>query len=105
MIGAVVTPIHNNAGSLDLPAGSYYAPVQETISKQRQGEHKPGAEKVEVTARNIVNDIIRGKAVIWRGGFAGLMKILQAWLPSLLTHLANNDKDLDVLTKAHQQGR
>ncbi|KAK8033520.1 oxidoreductase [Apiospora marii] len=105
MLGAVATPIHDNAGALNLPAGSYYTAVKETISKQRQGEHKPGAEKPEVTARNMYNDIIRGKAVIWRGGFAGLIKFLQAWMPSVLIHIVNNDKDLKVLEKAHQQGR
>ncbi|KAK8128646.1 short-chain dehydrogenases/reductase [Apiospora sp. TS-2023a] len=105
MLGAVATPIHDNAGALSLPAGSYYTAVQETISKQQQGEHKHGAKKPEVTAKHMYHDIVSGKAVIWRGGFAGLIKFLQAWMPSVLIHLVNNDKDLKVLAKAHQQGR
>lgn len=103
MIGAVQTPIHDNAGALVLPEGSYYEVVKETISKQRQGEMKPGAEKPEVAARNIVSDIVGGKSgLIWRGGMASVVRYLAYWTPGLLEHILKGDKNLNEIGKAQK---
>lgn len=103
MIGSVQTPIHDNAGALVLPEGLYYGVVKETISKQRQGELKPGSEKPEVSARNIANDIIGGNiGLMWRGGMASVVRYLAYWAPGLLEHILTGDKTLGDVEKAHK---
>jgi 1-acylglycerone phosphate reductase len=103
MIGAIHTPIHDNAGDLHLPEGSYYHVVKETIRKQRQGQMKPGSETPEQTAKNIVADIVNGKTgPIWRGGMASTVRYLAALLPGVLGYIVNGDKGLKDVAKAYQ---
>jgi 1-acylglycerone phosphate reductase len=96
MVGAVHTPIHDKAGELVLPAGSYYQSVRETINDQRKGLKKPGSQEVDVTAKNLVNDIVAGRAgLVWRGGTATLVRYLGWLLPSgLFEHVVNDGRGL-----------
>lgn len=96
MVGAVHTPIHDNAGELVLPVGSYYHNIRETINDQRKGLKKPGSQQVDVTAKKLVNDIVAGRAgLIWRGGFATLVRYLSWLLPSgLFEHIVNDGRGL-----------
>lgn len=92
MVGAVHTPIHDKAGELVLPADSYYQNVRETINTQRKGLKKPGGREVDVTAKNLVNDIVTGHAgLVWRGGTATLVRYLSWLLPSRLFEYIVND--------------
>jgi 1-acylglycerone phosphate reductase len=97
MIGAVHTPIHDKAGELVLPEGSYYQSVRETINDQRKGMKKPGSQQVDVTAKNLVNDIVAGRAgLVWRGGTATLVRYLVWLLPSgLFEHVVNDGRGLN----------
>jgi 1-acylglycerone phosphate reductase len=97
MIGAVHTPIHDKAGELVLPEGSYYQSVRETINDQRKGMTKPGSQQVDVTAKNLVNDIVAGRAgLVWRGGTATLVRYLVWLLPSgLFEHVVNDGRGLN----------
>ncbi|KAK0625508.1 putative short-chain dehydrogenase/reductase [Bombardia bombarda] len=102
MAGAIHTPIHTNAGELRLPEGSYYTVVRDTISKQREGAMKPGAQTPDVTAKSIVNDIVAGKSgEIWRGGLSSLVRYLAALVPGVLEYIINGDKDLPLVKKEH----
>jgi len=96
MVGAVHTPIHDKAGELVLPAGSYYQSVRETINDQRKGLKKPGSQGVDVAAKNLVNDIVAGRAgLVWRGGTATLVRYLSWLLPSgLFEHIVNGGRGL-----------
>ncbi|KAG9520867.1 hypothetical protein KCU93_g7553, partial [Aureobasidium melanogenum] len=96
MVGAVHTPIHDKAGELVLPAGSYYQSVRETINDQRKGLKKPGSQEVDVTAKNLVGDIVAGRAgLVWRGGTATLVRYLGWLLPSgLFEHVVNDGRGL-----------
>ncbi|CAD0086137.1 unnamed protein product [Aureobasidium vineae] len=92
MVGAAHTPIHDKAGELVLPAGSYYQSVRQTINDQRQGLKKPGGQEVDVTAKNPVDDIVAGRAgLVWRGGTATLVHYLGWMLPSSLFERVVND--------------
>ncbi|KAH7098076.1 hypothetical protein BKA62DRAFT_813891 [Auriculariales sp. MPI-PUGE-AT-0066] len=82
MAGGIETPIHENAGKLELPLSSYYQAAQGHISDQRSGAKKPGAQRPEVTARNIVHDVVNGRrGQIWRGGNASTIWWLVWLLP------------------------
>ncbi|KAI4727251.1 hypothetical protein E4T49_05015 [Aureobasidium sp. EXF-10728] len=96
MVGAVHTPIHDKAGELVLPAGSYYQSVRETINDQRKGLKKPGSQEVDITAKNLVGDIVVGRAgLVWRGGTATLVRYLGWFLPSsLFEHVVNDGRGL-----------
>ncbi|OTB00232.1 hypothetical protein M426DRAFT_66357 [Hypoxylon sp. CI-4A] len=84
MVGEVETKIYENASQveLSLPASSYYHSASHIISKQARGELQAENEKVEVTAANLVRDILRGRdGHVWRGGVAGRAKYLHWMLP------------------------
>jgi 1-acylglycerone phosphate reductase len=85
MVGAVHTPIHEKAGDLVLPAGSYYQNIKEVINDQRKGLKKPGSQEVDVMAANLVKDIVARRAgLVWRGGTATIVRYLSWLLPSTL---------------------
>lgn len=91
MVGAVHTPIHDNAGELELPADSYYQNVRDVINVNRKGENKPGSQDVNVTSRNLVNDVTGGSSgMIWRGGTATVAKLITWLLPMGLLEKAVN---------------
>jgi hypothetical protein len=74
MLGAVHTPIHENAGELVLPASSYYESLRDHINDVRKGTKNPGSVGPEIVCKTIVSDITRGKTgLIWRGGFSSLV--------------------------------
>ncbi|KAJ3532390.1 hypothetical protein NM208_g8461 [Fusarium decemcellulare] len=72
MVGAINTQIYAES-DVDLPVDSWYKPIEDIIRKQAQGVMQlPNNEKVEVTARSIVRDTLKGRrGKIWRGGEAG----------------------------------
>lgn len=102
MCGAVHTPIHDKAGELTLPEGSYYRGAQDIIKNQRKGLMKPGSQQVDVTAQNIVADVLGGSnGVIWRGGTATLSRYLTWLLPTgLLERVVNKDRGLAQVKRA-----
>jgi len=82
MVGAIgPTDIYRKSDKMTLPEDSWYIPIESLIAKQASGEmQEPNNEYVDVTARNIVLDTLRGcRGQVWRGGEAG-MASLGSWL-------------------------
>ncbi|KAI1412825.1 hypothetical protein F5Y13DRAFT_179959 [Hypoxylon sp. FL1857] len=87
MVGEVETKIYDNAGPTNwsLPASSYYHSVKHLISQQAAGKMQAENEKAEVTAENLVRDVLRGRnGHVWRGGVAGRAKYFHWILPERL---------------------
>jgi 1-acylglycerone phosphate reductase len=104
MVGAVHTPIHEKAGELTIPAGSYYQNVQDTIKDQRKGLEKPGSQEVDVLAANLVKDIVARRAgLVWRGGTATIVRYLSWLLPStLFEYVVNGGRKLNEVCRGEK---
>ncbi|KAK3685827.1 putative short-chain dehydrogenase/reductase [Podospora appendiculata] len=102
MVGAVQTPIHENAGELKLPETSYYQAARKIISDQRAGVLKTNCEAVDVTARNLVQDVESGRSgQVWRGGMAYTVRNLVWLLPrAILDRAANGMRGLELVKAA-----
>lgn len=105
IVGAVHTPIHQRAGELNLPEGSYYAGMRDHINEVRKGTAKPGAVDVTTVCKTLVADIDGGKSgIVWRGGTATAVRFLSWLLPNgLWEHVVNNGRGLEQVTKPSQK--
>ncbi|KAI0180525.1 putative short-chain dehydrogenase/reductase [Hypoxylon sp. FL1284] len=93
LIGTVDTPIISNStrDEFQMPSDSYYEPVRQFIVDARNGKLLPKPEPADVTARNIVNDILGGaRGCIWRGAVSTDAKWLSWLLPVWALDLINN---------------
>jgi 1-acylglycerone phosphate reductase len=93
LIGQVETSIFTNSHSdpLQTPPDSYYEPARQFIENQRDSTAQPQFESVDITARNLVNDILGGaRGCIWRGRLATTAKWLSIWLPSWALEIITN---------------
>ncbi|KAI8626387.1 putative short-chain dehydrogenase/reductase [Xylariaceae sp. FL1651] len=101
IVGAVHTPIHERAGELNLPAGSYYQNMRDHLNEVRKGTHKPGAVDPEVVCRELIADITGGKSgVIWRGGTATPVRYLSWLLPAgMWESIVNKGRGLEMVAK------
>lgn len=86
MIGEVETNIYDNASQPpSLPSTSYYTAIQDLIFQQGTGQMAKENEKPEITAANLVKDMLGGRdGHVWRGGVAGRAKYLHWMLPERL---------------------
>lgn len=85
MLGQVGTQIYANSPLFQLPEGSPYEKIADTIARQSRGELNLNNEPAEVTARNLVRDTIDGRrGQIWRGGMAGTVYLTLWLLPTRL---------------------
>ena len=86
MVGEVETKIYaNTVKAPELPSTSYYAAVKDVIFKQGTGQLQAENEKAEVTAENLVQDVLRGRdGHVWRGGVAGRASIASWLMPERL---------------------
>lgn len=86
MVGEVETKIYDNAIiPPSLPTTSYYASIKNLIFQQGTGQMQNENEKAEITAENLVTDVLSGKdGHVWRGGVAGRAKYLHWILPERL---------------------
>ena len=83
MVGEVQTKIYENGDPPQLPTDSYYASVQQYITRQATGKLQESNELAEVTARNLVSDVLGGlSGHTWRGGVAGTARIASWLLPT-----------------------
>ncbi|KAK9424064.1 putative Transcription factor domain-containing protein [Seiridium unicorne] len=72
MVGEIETEFYGKGASFALPPGSHYKPAEAIIRKQGLGEMQTNNEKAEVTASNLVKDVLSGRTgKVWRGGVAG----------------------------------
>ncbi|CZR50458.1 related to 1-acyldihydroxyacetone-phosphate reductase [Phialocephala subalpina] len=80
-VGEAETNIYQIGEPPELPKGSYYLSVRQYIVDQAAGKLQKSNEPAEVTAQNLVKDVLSGKSgQTWRGGVAGTAK-LASWLP------------------------
>lgn len=106
MVGAIGTQIYSK-DEMILPAGSWYQPIEEIIRKQAEGKlQEPNNEPIDITARNIVRDTLRGRrGKIWRGGEAGAASIGSWLLPTrFLEWLLHQQRGLYELRQAYKTG-
>ena len=83
MVGEVETNIYDNASTLpSLPSSSYYASIKDLIFQQGTGQMAKENEKAEITAGNLVSDVLGGRdGHVRRGGVAGWVKYFHWILP------------------------
>jgi 1-acylglycerone phosphate reductase len=85
MVGEVESNIYDNARTPSLPLSSYYNSVKHIIFQQGTGQLQKESEKAEVTAENLVRDVLSGRdGHVWRGGVAGRAKYFHWILPERL---------------------
>ncbi|KAL9112781.1 MAG: hypothetical protein Q9227_003084 [Pyrenula ochraceoflavens] len=83
MVGEVESKIYNNASEPPaIPTGSFYASIKDIIFQQGTGQMQKENEKADITAENLVKDVLNGRdGHVWRGGVAGRAKYLHWMLP------------------------
>ncbi|KAL4910876.1 hypothetical protein BDW74DRAFT_172335 [Aspergillus multicolor] len=85
MVGEVETNIYAHNEPSKLLEKSYYRCVESFIADQAAGKMQTHNEPVDVTARNLVGDVLRGfSGKTWRGGVAGTARITLWLLPGRL---------------------
>lgn len=86
MVGEVETKIYTNASALpSLPKSSYYTSIKDLIFQQGTGQMQKENEKAEITAENLVRDVLSGRdGHVWRGGVAGRAKYASWLMPERL---------------------
>lgn len=85
MLGEVESQIYRNAEPPPLPENSYYHSVKQFVADQGAGKFQTRSESAELTARNLVGDVVGGKSgQVWRGGIAGTARLASWLLPTRL---------------------
>ena len=85
MVGEIETNIYQNCEPPILPPGSYYKSVEQYIIDQAAGKLQKQNEPLEITARNLLRDVLSGRSgQTWRGGVAGTAKLATWLLPTRL---------------------
>lgn len=94
MLGRVVTFFHANEPEFRLPPGSRYALIESIIARWSRGELGPRAGPVGALAAELVDDVVgsHGTAPIWKGAWAGSIKMLSGWLPEWVMVSAKKKK-------------
>ncbi|KAI1401831.1 putative short-chain dehydrogenase/reductase [Hypoxylon fuscum] len=85
LIGAIQTQALENTRreEFKMPLNSYFKPARQFILDERARTKYPTSQHVDVTAQNLVKDILGGaKGCIWRGGSATEARWLTWLLPS-----------------------
>ena len=106
MLGAVDTPINAKHDDLVLPKDSYYHVIRDTIASFRDGSAYTSKQNPDVTAKNIVQDVVSGRSsYTWRGSQAFMVWFCLAFMPNkMLVNMANGDRRLAEVARAHQSG-
>ena len=80
MMGGVKTRFADNTGGIKVPAGSLYEPIAARAEARRK-EADTWGQEADVFAREVVDDIMKGKeGDVWRGGMARFV-YWTTWLP------------------------
>ena len=85
---------------LELPANSYYQKIAAIINRHQKQQVHNKKQNVDVAAKNIVNDVLSGRAgLIRRGEASTLSWLFNTFLSYGLTiSLANGESGLDKLS-------
>lgn len=85
MLGEVESKIYTKKRAFHLPEKSYYRCIEDIITKQSSGAMQTSNEQPDMVARNLVQDVLKGrKGQVWRGGVAGTAKYASWLLPTRL---------------------
>lgn len=106
MVGIVDTPINAKSDDLVLPENSYYRVIRDTIARFRDGSAYPSKQDPDVTAKNIVHDVVSGSSsYTWRGKSATIAWFCFTFIPNrFLVNMLNGDKGLDEVARAYKSG-
>lgn len=104
MVGIVDTPINAKSEKLVLPENSYYRVIKDQIARFRDGSAYPNKQDPDVTAKNIVHDVVGGSSsYIWRGQSATLAWFCFTFIPNrFLVTMLNGDKGLAEVAKVYK---
>jgi NAD(P)-dependent dehydrogenase (short-subunit alcohol dehydrogenase family) len=104
MVGIVDTPINAKHDALVLPDNSYYGVIRDRIASFRDGSAYPNKQDPDVTAKNIVHDVVSGSSsYIWRGKSASLAWFCFTFIPDrFLVNMMNGDKGLAEVARAYK---
>ncbi|KAE8154394.1 hypothetical protein BDV25DRAFT_126495 [Aspergillus avenaceus] len=101
MVGTVTTTFHANEPEVILPPTSRYTAIRDTISQWATGKAGPKGCSVTEFAELIVDDVLGGNGVIWRGPNSGAVWFVSRWFPSwLLDRLMSMGQGLGNLAEA-----
>jgi 1-acylglycerone phosphate reductase len=83
MVGEVETKIYDNTRATPTTlAGSFYTAIKNIVFQQGTGKMQKENGEAEVTAENLVRDVLSGKeGHVWRRGVAGRARYLHWMLP------------------------
>ncbi|KAI0813330.1 putative short-chain dehydrogenase/reductase [Xylaria sp. FL0064] len=105
IIGGVQTNFFRNALNepFQLPENSYYKPIEKLLEHERAGKHALQGENVDVTARNLVDDVLSGaNGCIWRGAKSTDAKWLTWLLPTwALEWIVTRSRGLEELRQQY----
>ncbi|KAL9612349.1 MAG: hypothetical protein Q9167_003036 [Letrouitia subvulpina] len=97
--GAVSTNVFKSGKDFKLPAGSYYADIENRIAARARGES--GIEQMDsmTYAEKVVADILAGaNGQTWRGAYASVIRFITSYLPSpILDAMIIRGTGLDVM--------
>ncbi|GJN80324.1 hypothetical protein PLIIFM63780_003850 [Purpureocillium lilacinum] len=100
-LGTVATSFHANEPAPELPPGSLYASILDTITKWAKGEAGPKGGPIKDLVDSVVPDVLGEKGgIVWRGPNSGAVRFLSRWMPIwLLDSMMSNGQGLDELSK------
>lgn len=104
MLGGVATQVFAGVEDLKLPEKSYYHSIWEYIDRSSKGLNFTNKQEADVTAKNLVHDIISGRrGYVWRGAMSSLSWWLFALLPeSTINSMMNGDKGLKEISNGRK---
>ncbi|KAL4947596.1 hypothetical protein BDW69DRAFT_178112 [Aspergillus filifer] len=102
--GAVKTMGQTYFNDFQLPEGSLYRPIEQTIATRAQGGDGNAREDLMVYSRSVVKEITNGTSSrFWCGAGAGFMRFGTALLPSsLLDNAVSRGTGVDVLASQNK---
>ncbi|KAJ7022398.1 hypothetical protein C8F04DRAFT_240679 [Mycena alexandri] len=102
MVGSITTPFFANGASFELPPKSRYMAIKETIGRWARGEARPQGGPVDKFAESVVYEIVgEGRSgQVWRGPYAGSIKVASKLPTSLLDRMMATGQGLDELAKS-----
>lgn len=87
--GALKTMGQTHFDDWKLPAGSLYAPLEETIRERARGQEGAPRMEPEDYAKRVISEITTGRTgKFWYGASAGIVKFAVSYLPTWLMVIA-----------------
>lgn len=89
----------SNIPDLELPPDSYYQKIAAVIDRHKKTLIHPNKQNIDVAAKNVVEDVLSGRGIFIRRGYASTLSWLcNTFLPyRLFIYLINRDSALDAI--------